>query len=184
MTLEDLLVGTIKALELAQVPYMLTGSLASTFHGEPRATRDIDLVIDPTPDALERLIDELLSDGLYVDRDAARSALAERGQFNAIGTDAKVDFIVRKDRPFAVSEFKRRQRVTLLGYAGDVVTVEDLILAKLLWAAETDSDRQLRDVAGMVAVAGSVLDRAYVTRWANRLGIADAWRRQDPGAGA
>ncbi len=184
MTLADLLVETIRALERSQIPYMLTGSLASTFHGEPRATRDIDVVIDPTPGALEELIDSLQSVALYIDRDAARAALQERGQFNAIGTDAKVDFIIRKDRPFAVSEFKRRQRVQLPGTDGDVVTVEDLILVKLVWATDTDSERQLRDVAGMVAVAGTTLDRTYVAAWADRLGVAEAWRRLDLGPGA
>ncbi len=162
---------------------MLTGSLASTLHGEPRATRDIDIVIDPTADALERLVDALQAAGLYVDRGAAMTALRERGQFNAVGTDAKVDFIIRKNWPFSVSEFKRRQRVQLLGSEGDVVTVEDLILAKLLWASESDSDRQLRDVSGMIAVNMDTLDRAYLTRWADQLGIADAWLRLDAAAG-
>jgi len=177
VSLKDLLVGTIRALEATDVRYMLTGSLASTFYGEPRATRDIDVVIDPTTASLERLIDRLKLDGLYVDRDAARIALRDRTQFNAIGTDSKVDFIVRKDRPFAISEFERRQRVTLLDAEVAIVTVEDLILAKLVWASETDSERQMRDVAGMVAVAGDALDRAYLASWAGRLGIAESWRR-------
>lgn len=178
MTFADVLAQTIEWLERAGIPYMVTGSLASTYHGEPRATRDIDIVIDPTPDALDRLIERLDAGGFYVDRDAARAALDDRSQFNAIGAEAaKVDFIVRKDRPFSIAEFGRRQRVELLGSEGFIVSVEDLILAKLEWAAESDSQRQVRDVAGMVAVAGDTLDRAYVTAWAERLGLADSWRR-------
>lgn len=177
MSLADLLVRTVRALEAEHVDYMLTGSLASTFHGEPRATRDVDFVIDPTTDALTRLVDRLQSDGLYVDLDAARSALADRGQFNAIGADAKVDFIIRKNRPFSIAEFRRRKRVQLPGTEADVVTVEDLILAKLLWARATDSGRQLRDVTGMIEVAGERLDRAYLASWAERLGVADLLRR-------
>jgi hypothetical protein len=152
---------------------MITGSMASCFQGEPRATLDLDIVIDPTPPALDRLVGDLRSAGFYVDRDAADEALGERTQFNAIGPDAtKVDFIVRRDRPFSITEFDRRERVELLGSAGFIATVEDVILAKLEWASETDSERQLRDVAGMLAVSGDAVDAAYLTTWAEKLGVA------------
>ena len=184
MSLADLLEGTIRALIAERIDYMLTGSLASTFYGEPRSTRDIDIVIDPTPAALDRLLDRLRADGLNVDRDAARTALQDRGQFNAIAGDAKVDFIIRKERPFSIAEFDRRRRVQLPGTEADVVTVEDLILAKLLWARETDSQRQRRDVAGMLGAAGTALDRGYVAGWAERLGVAEDWRLLDVQPGA
>lgn len=101
MNLAHLLAEAIARLERAEIPYMVTGSLASTYHGEPRATLDLDIVIDPRPSALERLLEDLEAGGFYVDRDAARTALRERTQFNAVGdAAAKVDFIIRKDRPF------------------------------------------------------------------------------------
>jgi hypothetical protein len=173
----DLLTETMGHLESAGIPYMLTGSVASSFHGVPRATRDVDVVIDPTPSALDRLVDELRAGGFYVDRDAATEALRERTQFNAIGAEAtKVDFVVRRARPFSIVEFDRRKRVELLGTTGFIATVEDVILAKLEWARETDSERQLRDVAGMLAVAGDTLDEAYLTAWAEKLGVASGLR--------
>jgi len=178
VTYAALIADTIAHLERAGVPYMITGSLASSFHGEPRATRDLDVVIDPSPGALERLVDELRAGGFYVDRDAAEDALRDRTQFNAIGEAAmKVDFIVRKERPFSVAEFARRREVSLLGSTGFIAAVEDLILVKLEWAAETDSERQLRDVAGMITVAGDTLDEAYLTGWAARLGVAPELER-------
>jgi hypothetical protein len=174
----DLLAEAIGHLEAAGIPYMITGSVASSFHGEPRATRDLDIVIDPTPPALDRLVDDLRTAGFYVDRDAAEDALRDGTQFNAIGDEAiKVDFIVRRDRPFSIAEFDRRQRVELLGSKGFIATVEDVILAKLEWAAETDSERQLRDVAGMIAVAGDTLDETYLTTWARKLGVDTGLRR-------
>jgi hypothetical protein len=173
MSYADVLAETIGLLERAGIPYMITGSIASSFHGEPRATLDLDIVIDPTPPALDRLVDDLRSAGFYVDRDTADEALGERTQFNAIGPDAtKVDFIVRRDRPFSITEFDRRERVELLGSAGFIATVEDVILAKLEWASETDSERQLRDVAGMLAVSGDAVDAVYLTSWAEKLGVA------------
>lgn len=177
MTFADVLATVITALDGAGVTYMITGSLASSYHGEPRATRDVDIVIDPGPEALDRLVDAVLQAGFYVDRDAARTALAERTQFNAIGSDgSKVDFIIRKDRAFSVEEFARREPADLLGTAGFVTTAEDLILAKLEWANATGSERQLLDVGGIVAIRHS-LDEDYIERWASALGINAAWHQ-------
>ncbi|MEO5965353.1 MAG: hypothetical protein ABIR11_07810 [Candidatus Limnocylindrales bacterium] len=132
MTFAELLAEVIDRLDRAAVPYMITGSLASTFHGEPRATRDIDIVIDPSPAGLDRLVDGLRDGGFYVDRDAAEDALRDRTSFHAIGdAAAKVDFIVRRDRPFSREEFARRRQVDLLGTLGFIATVEDVILVKL-----------------------------------------------------
>jgi hypothetical protein len=177
VTFADMLAIVIGLLEAADVPYMITGSLASSYHGEPRATRDIDIVIEPSPDGVERLANGLADSGFYVDRDVARQALAERSQFNAIGPDAtKVDLILRRDRPFSVEEFGRREPADLLGTPGFVATAEDLIVAKLEWANATGSDRQLRDVAGIIAI-GQGLDEDYIERWTSALGLNDAWHR-------
>ena len=180
MTFGQPLASVIALLERSGVPYLVTGSLASSYHGEPRATRDADIVIDPSRKALDELTAGLLDAGFDVDRDVARQALAARSQFNAIGADAsKVDFIIRRDRPFSVEEFRRRQPADLLGTEGFVATAEDVILVKLEWAKATGSDRQLDDVAGIVAIAGR-LDLAYIDRWAGKLGVDDAWRALRP----
>jgi hypothetical protein len=177
VTFGQLLASIIERLEQAGIPYMVTGSLASSYHGEPRATRDVDIVIDPGPEALGRLVDELHETGFYLDRDVAFDALAARSQFNAIGPGAsKVDFIVRRDRPFSIEEFGRRQRADLLGTPGFVTTAEDLVIAKLELAAASGSDRQIADVAGILAVANR-LDTAYIDRWAVAMGVDETWRR-------
>lgn len=176
MTFADLLAEVIGQLDRADVPYMVTGSIASSYHGEPRATRDVDIVIDPTPAALDRLVDGLRAAGFYADPGAAREALAQRSQFNAIAEDAsKVDLIVRRDRPFSIEEFGRRERADLLGTPGFIVTAEDLVLAKLEWWTQSASDRQLHDAAGVLAVTRDV-DERYIERWTEELGVGDAWR--------
>ena len=177
MTFGELLATIIERLDRAGIPYMVSGSLASSYHGEPRATRDVDIVVEPEPDALSELVDDLQAAGFHVDREVAVDALNRRSQFNAIGPDAsKVDFIIRRDRPFSRQEFSRRQPADLLGTVGFVTTAEDLVLAKLEWAAASGSDRQMADVAGIVAITNG-LDTAYIDRWAAELGVADAWRR-------
>lgn len=176
MTFAGLLAEVIARLDAAEVPYMVTGSLASSYHGEPRATLVADIVIDPTHATLDRLLDGLRGADFYVDRAVALRAFDERTQFNAIGPDAlKVDFMIRKDRPFSIEEFGRRRPADLLGTPGFVVSAEDLVLAKLEWAAASDSERQLRDAAAIVAL-GDALDEAYISLWADVLDVSAAWR--------
>lgn len=177
MTLGELLAGIGERLTDAGIPYMVTGSVASSFHGTPRATRDIDIVIDPTAEALDAFVQSLPGDQFYVDPEAVRAALAERGQFNVIDTASgwKVDLMVRKDRPFSVEELARRQPAALLGIPTFVASAEDLIIAKLEWAKAAGSERQLRDVAAILSVSGVGLDYPYVERWVAALGLGDVW---------
>lgn len=178
MTLGDLMALVISALERHGVPFMVTGSLASSYHGEPRATRDIDVVIDPDANALEDLVEDLQDAGLYVDREAARSAYRDRSQFNAIADGAaKVDFIVRRDRAFSVEEFGRRRPADLLGTRGFIVSAEDLVIAKLEWASESASELQLRDVRAMLEVGGASIDHTHIERWVAQLGVGELWQR-------
>lgn len=178
MTFEQLVADVVSRLDADAIPHMLTGSIASSWYGEPRATQDLDVVIDPSVGALAHLVDGLLADRWYVDRDVALAASGDRTQFNAIGPDAfKVDFIVRHDRPFSVTEFDRRRPADVLGSQTFLPTLEDMVVAKLEWAQGTDSDRQLRDVTGMLKVAGTDIDLTYVEDWVQRLDLATSWKR-------
>lgn len=177
---EEVLSTAIALLKSTAIPFMLTGSVAASYHGRPRATHDADIVIDPTPAQLEALIAGLTAGGFYVDDDSARRALRERTQFNVIQMRhaSKIDLIVRRDRPFSHEEFQRRVTVDLT-FAHDVpvVSPEDAILSKLEWARMAgESERQLLDAAGVLELNPSI-DREYVTRWARALGVSDLWGR-------
>lgn len=175
MTFASLLADVVTRLERSHVPYMITGSIAGSYHGEPRATHDVDIVIDPSDAQLAALVDELEAGGFYVDRQVARAAVADRTQFNAIARDAtKVDFIIRRDRPFSRTEFSRRERADLLGTPAFVATAEDLVIAKLEWAAASGSDRQLRDIEAILSIDDK-LDVDYIDRWAATLSLGELW---------
>ncbi len=163
----------------ADVAYMVAGSFASTYHGIPRSTHDIDLVVDIDEPSLERLIAAFPEDAYYLSAGAARDALARRSQFNIIdlATGWKADLIVRKARPFSRMEFDRREKARVLGVEIFVATAEDAILSKLEWAKKGASERQLEDARGIVAVKGDALDHAYLTKWAADLGVEDLLRR-------
>lgn len=172
MTLADLLAEVVGCLDASGIPHMIAGSLASTLHGEPRSTQDIDLVIDPTAEQLDALVDRLDADRFYVGD--AFGALERRDQFNVIDvtTGWKVDLIVRKERPFSRTEFERRQPTVILGVSTAVATVEDTILSKLEWAKAGDSDRQRRDVTAMISVQRATLDLHYLHHWAEILEVS------------
>ena len=162
------------------VPFMLTGSVAASYHGRPRATHDADVVIDPAPAQLDALVAALEARGFYVDPEAARRALRDRTLFNVIetGQACKIDLIIRRDRPFSEEEFRRRLSVDL-SFATNVsmVTAEDAILSKLEWARRAgDSERQLADAAGIVAL-NAEMDLGYIDRWSRDLDVDDLWAR-------
>jgi hypothetical protein len=168
----------IGALEQAGIPYMLTGSFASSFHGLPRATQDIDIVISPTADQIRSLIDLLPPAEYYADRDAALDAQRERGQFNVIdfATGWKVDLIIRKSRPFSQHEFDRREVVEFQGMNMAIASAEDVLIAKLEWAKLSASSRQIQDAAGILQVREGELDLDYIRKWVERLDVEDQWR--------
>ena len=184
MTVEEEVLGRmVQLLDQLAIPYMVTGSIAASYYGRPRATHDADVVIDPAPEQVDGLISALEAAGFHVNADAARRAVLDRRQFNVIeiARAAKVALIVRKARPFSVTELQRRGRRTLR-FAADVfvVTLEDAILSKLEWARQSgDSERQIRDAAGIVDV-NPELDRAYIEAWARELGVLDLWERIEP----
>lgn len=147
MSLEGFLGTVTEALGAEGIPAMLTGSLAAAVRGAFRTTTGVDLVIDPTPAALEGFAARMERAGFYVSIDAAREALETRSIFNVIdpGSGWKADLIIRKRRPFSEEEFARREPAEVLGLPMAVTRVEDLIIAKLEWATLGGSARQIED---------------------------------------
>lgn len=166
-------------LDRAGIDHMLAGSFASTFHGDPRTTNDIDLVIDCERAALDRFVEQLDSREFYVSAAAADEAWRRRGQFNVVllATGWKIDLILRKDRAFSREEFARRRPVEIAGVRVWIASAEDTILSKLEWGQAGESERQLRDVVGILEVRSGELDLGYIERWVRELGLGAIWER-------
>ena len=128
----DILRIVTERLDAAGIPYMLTGSMAGNYYAVPRMTRDIDLVVELSARDEERVC-ALFEADFYVERDAVKAAIADRGAFNLIHEDrvVKVDCLVRKDTEYRREEFRRRRRVAVEGMRLYIVTPEDLIISKL-----------------------------------------------------
>ncbi|MEM6854690.1 MAG: nucleotidyltransferase [Planctomycetota bacterium] len=167
------------SLEEAGIPYMVTGSLASSIHGEPRTTQDIDIVISPTTSTLTKFLNDFAEERFYVSPDAAHTALQQRGMFNIIEFSSgwKIDLIVRKNRGFSLEEFERRLETEFEGMPLTIASPEDVILAKLEWAKAAGSTRQLDDVKSILRTLGNDLDRAYIERWVDELGVTELWQQ-------
>jgi hypothetical protein len=159
-------------LEAAQLPFMLTGSFAMAYYGKPRMTRDLDIVVSLSEEDVSGLVATLSTD-FYIDAESVRSAVASQRLFNLmhLATSIKVDLIVRKSSEYRQVEFARRQPVELSGVKTWIVSREDLILSKLVWAKDSGSELQRRDVRTLL---DDSMDRAYLGRWAARLGVAEA----------
>src|SRR5437870_4020265 len=172
MTEQQLLVDCLRRLNHAEITYYLTGSMASNYWGIPRTTHDLDFVIQLPPSAVGKIV-SAFSPAFYIDEASVRAAYQPPHQFNAIDTRSalKVDFWLPKPEPFDREMLSRRLRVTLFGEAAWITTAEDCILHKLLWNKITPSERQLADAAGVVAVQDDRLDKSYLRKWAERLGV-------------
>ncbi|MHC5059631.1 MAG: nucleotidyl transferase AbiEii/AbiGii toxin family protein [Planctomycetota bacterium] len=170
----EFLNNIIWALAKSEIPYMVSGSFASSFHGRPRATNDVDIVIDPAPNQLNTFV-ELRKAGHYVNADSAREALSKRTMFNVIDIEAgwKVDLIIRKDRPYSAGEFERKRKLPVEGSDLWVVSPEDTILSKLEWSKGRQSQQQFQDALGVLVVQADRLDIQYLQKWAKELGITD-----------
>ena len=170
------------ALDSAGVCYAVGGSWASTVHGEPRHTNDIDFVTNLDPHRLPAFL-QALGPGFYVDPESALDALKVRRPFNIIHQQLgyKFDFFPVIDR-HGEAELARRIHVALPGLDRErvpVISAEDTILAKLRWYRDGGqvSERQWRDIAGILAASGEQLDRAYLEQWAEEMGLTELYHR-------
>jgi hypothetical protein len=148
---------------------MLTGSFALAYYATPRMTRDLDIVVALHERDVDALVAAFASD-FYIDADAARTAVSSERMFNLMHLESgvKVDLIIRKSSEFRQVEFARRQPVTIAGIRTWIVSCEDLILSKLVWALESNSELQRRDIHQLLAEA---IDLDYIRKWAPQLGV-------------
>ncbi len=167
-------------LDALGVTWLVGGSVASSILGEPRATADVDLVADLRSPHVGGLYAALV-DTYYIDEDTARAAVRTRGAFNVIqlASMTKIDIYCSADTPLGREELSRRIFLEIEGQRVPCASAEDIILQKLLWFVEGGqvSDRQWRDIRGVIRVQGAALDEAYLTRHATNHCLLDLLHR-------
>jgi len=180
MTQAELMRHVVSTLESARIEYMVTGSIASSLQGEPRATHDLDVVVAIREHDISAVLAAFPRPRFYVEEETIREAIRTGGMFNVIDATegGKVDFWMLTEEPFDRSRFRRRIRERALGFEFEVSSPEDTILAKLRWSRLAgDSAKTYVDALRVYEVQKGVLDLRYLVDWANRLGIADLWDR-------
>jgi len=179
MTTEPVTVALIvvNALESLGVSYLIGGSFASTAYGQYRTTMDVDLVADLQPDQVDLFV-SALDNAFYADVNMIHTAIQRKTSFNLIHlqTMFKVDVFIPKARSFDQEQLKRRvRRVIAVGpeRTAYFATAEDTVLAKLEWyqLSGEESERQWRDILGIVQVRGELLDLNYMRKWAAKLNL-------------
>lgn len=177
MSFADAFRRIVEHLNQCNLNYMVVGSFASTYYSEPRSTADVDVVIEATSEQLKRLVADLQGSDYYAELDAALKALSQESLFNVIDnrTGWKIDLIFRKSRSFDLEEFRRRVPAKLFDIQLYVASAEDVIISKLEWAKLGGSQRQIEDVAKVLAVQWKTLDQNYLSKWIKELQLEQQW---------
>ncbi|MBI5620132.1 nucleotidyltransferase [Candidatus Gottesmanbacteria bacterium] len=169
----DLLVDVARSLNAHRVPYLLSGSFASSFYGIPRATHDIDFVVEigneqltPLRQALEGLGREFAA----MAKELARVRYPQMVNTWYAKTGVKIDFWITDAADFSV-KYERRRSMTIGRTRVSLIAPEDLILTKLAWCKELRSERHMGDCVGIWRVQKGKLDEAYVFRRAGELSV-------------
>ena len=169
----------VTTFERLGIPYLIGGSLASAVHGIVRATMDADLVADIKPEQVPSLFASLEGE-FYIDIEMILDAIQYHGSFNLIHLDTmfKVDVFILKQRPFDINQMQRRISQSVGDLPDEQAyfsTAEDIILAKLEWfhAGGRASERQWKDILGVLELQSDRLDYAYLQKWAAQLSIQD-----------
>jgi len=178
-----------RALESVGASYYIGGSIASSYHGSGRSTVDIDIIADLRLEHVSRFV-TMLEPNYYADDEMIGDAIRNRSSFNVIHkpTSYKIDLFAPGTRAFDRGTWQRVIRGTLPGEKTrdyPLASAEDTILSKLEWyrAAGEVSERQWKDVIGVMKVQQPILDRAYLHRWATELNVIDlldrAWKEAE-----
>lgn len=180
MSQQELLTRLAFALEDAGVAYMLTGSWASSIYGEPRATHDVDLVVDTDRSAVDAIRRAFPADEYAFDEVAATNAIRSGGMFQLwrFASGDSADLWVRGDDVFSTSALSRRRRHRIGELDVYICSPEDLIIQKLRWAELSGgSEKQMNDVRGVYELQFKILDLVYIEQWITQLGLGRLWER-------
>ncbi|MFQ5805078.1 MAG: hypothetical protein ACE5I3_01370 [Phycisphaerae bacterium] len=179
MEQSELLRYLVTALERLGLRYMVTGSVATIFYGEPRLTNDIDVLVALPPERVAEFCRVFPTTEFYLSEEDVRAAVAQCSQFNIIhpSSGLKVDVIIPPDTVFNRSRFARARRVRPgADYEASFVSMEDVIIKKMEYHREGGSEKHLRDITGVLKISGDRVDRAYIDDWASKLGLEPIWK--------
>lgn len=172
---EGLLLDVSQILEECKIPYMITGAWSAIFYGRPRASHDIDFVVELRPPDVQKFLGavEKLPDDFLVQPEDIKDAIVHKSIFNIVysPTFLKLDFWLLKDEEFDQVRFSRRGRIKILGQSMIMASAEDTILQKLKWYQMGKIEKHLVDAAFVYQIQLKNLDQKYLSLWVKKLKI-------------
>ena len=149
---------------------MLSGSIAMSQYAVTRFTRDIDIVINLKQENVPKIL-EIFSGQFYLNEETVKKETAKRGMFNVIDNRSgfKVDFILLKDDPFSKCEFERKTYKKINGFSAWLITLEDLVISKIIWIQQYQSEMQIKDIQALLRNPSA--DKNYITEWCKKLDL-------------
>ncbi len=170
----DILKDVVGKFGQLNIQYMLTGSLAMSYYAQPRMTRDIDLVVNIFPTMINQM-EMLFNPDYYIAIDAVKDAVTKEFMFNLIHIESsiKVDCIIRKKEEYRIAEFDRREKIKLTDFEIYIVSKEDLIISKLIWFKDSNSDLQKKDIQNLLK---SGADKDYLLNWLVKLDLSEVYQ--------
>lgn len=167
--ISDLLHNICKGLEEHEIKYMISGSIALNIYSIPRMTRDIDIVLELSETGIDEFL-EIFPDSYY-NKDVIIYEIRHKGMFNIIDhvTGFKIVFIIRKESKYYNLAFNRRKRIHEFGTDLWVISLEDLIIAKMVWIQQYQSELQMMDIKNLLFKPDKDID--YIKKWCIELGL-------------
>ena len=171
MKIEEAFLAVVDALEELAVPYMLVGSVSSSYYGIARSTKDADFVIELGSQSIST-IGSLLGQHFRLDPQMGFETvtMSRRYVADVVGTPFKIEFFLLRDDPHDQERFRRRRHVTLLDRQIWLPTAEDVIITKLRWGLLGARSKDRDDVRNVIAVQGDRIDWDYVHKWCDQHG--------------
>ncbi|MDI6766862.1 MAG: hypothetical protein QME52_08580 [Bacteroidota bacterium] len=175
MVEKEFLVHIAEKFNQLQIPYMITGSMAVSFYGCPRTTHDVDLVLAIQVGDIEKII-KMFSNKFYISD--VEHAIKHKQMFNLIHQESqyKIDcWILDNGDEYRAEAFQRRIKTKILGTSISFISKEDLIVSKLLWYKEAQTDIHLQDVRSVISIQMENLDIEYINTWSEHVSVSDFW---------
>ena len=175
---EELEVLKIVARRLGEagINYMISGSIAANYYTIPRMTRDIDVVIELKENDIEKFVG-LFEGDFYLNKETITDEVSRQGMFNLIYNRYvfKIDFIIKKSSAYQQGAFSRRKQVLIEQSPIWIISAEDLVISKLMWAKDSHSEIQLQDVGNMIGTVHN-LDLKYIENWIQELDLEQIYK--------
>lgn len=177
MKIYDLLLKIAGCFNRLNIPYFVTGSIASIAYGESRFTNDIDIVADIKKEHIPQILKCFPEDEYYISEESMKNAIYRKFQFNIIHPESglKVDVVIKKRGEFDKTRFSRINNFKMDDVGVNFSSPEDVIIKKMEYYKMGGSEKHLRDIMGMIKISRELINFEYVETWVSKLYLEEIW---------